>query len=50
MGWKYTSETTKKDNLTYDTTLYGYGNQGHTYGDKLSADDRKAVIEYLKTL
>jgi cytochrome c5 len=50
LGWKYTSETTKKDNLTYDTTLYGYGNQGHTYGDKLSADDRKAVIEYLKTL
>jgi mono/diheme cytochrome c family protein len=50
VGWKYTNETAKKDNLTYDTTLYGYGNQGHYYGDKLSADDRKAVIEYLKTL
>ncbi len=33
-----------------DTTLLGYGNQGHTYGDALSPDDRAAVIEYLKTL
>jgi cytochrome c5 len=50
VGWKYTTETTKKDNSTYDTTLYGYGNQGHYYGDKLTTDERKAVIEYLKTL
>ena len=50
VGWKYNIETTKKDNLTYDTTLLGYGNQGHLYGDKLSADERKALIEYLKTL
>jgi cytochrome c5 len=34
----------------YDTTLLGYGNGGHTYGDALSADDRAALIEYLKTL
>ena len=34
----------------YDTTLRGYGNSGHTFGDALSTDERQAVIEYLKTL
>lgn len=34
----------------YDTTLPGYSNQGHTFGDDLSATDRAAVLEYLKTL
>ena len=34
----------------YDTTKPGYGNGGHTYGDALSADDRAALLEYLKTL
>ena len=34
----------------YDTDLSGYSNQGHTFGDALSPDDRKAVLEYLKTL
>jgi mono/diheme cytochrome c family protein len=34
----------------YDTTQPGRGNGGHTYGDKLSETERRAVIEYLKTL
>jgi len=34
----------------YDTTLLGYSNTGHTFGDSLSTDERKALIEYLKTL
>jgi hypothetical protein len=34
----------------YDTSQPGRGNQGHTFGDKLSEDERVAVIEYLKTL
>ncbi len=34
----------------YDTTLPGHTNPGHTFGDGLSADDRLAVLEYLKTL
>jgi len=34
----------------YDTTLVGYGNAGHTYGDELTPDEREAVLEYLKTL
>ena len=34
----------------YNTTIPGYGNYGHTYGDRLSGQERKAIIEYLKTL
>ena len=34
----------------YDTTQPGRGNGGHTFGDKLSEEERRAVIEYLKTL
>jgi cytochrome c5 len=34
----------------YDTSLPGYANGGHTFGDRLSRDERAAVIEYLKTL
>ena len=34
----------------YDTTQPGRGNGGHTFGDRLSGDERRAVIEYLKTL
>jgi mono/diheme cytochrome c family protein len=34
----------------YDTTRPGRGNGGHTYGDDLTDADRRAVIEYLKTL
>ena len=34
----------------YDTTKPGRGNGGHTYGDDLTDAERRAVIEYLKTL
>ena len=34
----------------YDTTLPGRGNSGHTFGDVLTEAERRAVIEYLKTL
>ena len=34
----------------YDTRDPGYSNAGHTFGDALSATDRTALIEYLKTL
>jgi hypothetical protein len=32
-----------------DTAERGNGNQGHTYGTTLSAADKKALVEYLKT-
>lgn len=34
----------------YDTTQRGRGNAGHTYGDELTDGERRAVIEYLKSL
>jgi RoxA-like, cytochrome c-like len=34
----------------YDTTQPGRGNGGHTFGDHFSDDERRAVVEYLKTL
>ena len=34
----------------YDTQQPGYGNQGHTYGDSLSSEERRALLEYIKTL
>jgi len=50
IGWPY-QERSSADNIsTYNTTLSGYGNQGHIYGDNLSEDDRIALMEYLKTL
>jgi mono/diheme cytochrome c family protein len=36
--------------LIYDTTQPGRGNGGHTFGDELTEEQRRAVIEYLKTL
>jgi mono/diheme cytochrome c family protein len=49
VGWAYTRENGSVDQQTYNTTLSGYGNQGHTYGDVLSTEEREALIEYLKT-
>lgn len=50
IGWHYTAEPGKTDNNTYDTTLPGYGNGGHVFGDVLPAAGRRALLEYLKTL
>ena len=36
--------------LVYDSTQPSYGNQGHTFGDAFSDEERAAVIAYLKTL
>ena len=36
--------------LVYDTTYLSQSNQGHPFGDHLSDAERRAVIEYLKTL
>jgi mono/diheme cytochrome c family protein len=58
VGWKTTLVTADppesmhpiEKRRIYDTTQPGRGNQGHTFGDKLSDEDRRALIEYLKTL
>ncbi len=48
-GWKFTAHE-KPGRHIYNTTLNGYGNTGHYFGDKLNSSERKAIIEYLKTL
>jgi mono/diheme cytochrome c family protein len=50
IGWKHKPETKGGSTSTYDTTIPGYGNYGHYFGDALTEAERKAVIEYLKTL
>ena len=49
-GWKYEVKDNRDDRRIYNTDKPGYRNTGHTFGDRLSCEDRKAVIEYLKTL
>ena len=49
-GWKYTPHDTAGGKTVYNTTLHGYGNYGHYFGDALTGKERKAIIEYLKTL
>jgi hypothetical protein len=49
-GWKFTVSDRQYTYSTYNTTVPGYSNKGHYFGDKLTGEERKAVIEYLKTL
>lgn len=50
VGWQYQEQSAGGDKTIYDTTLLGYSNQGHTFGDSLTSEERSALIEYLKTL
>ena len=50
VGWQYEREEKSKGKWTFDTNLPGYSNKGHYFGDEFTTDERKAVIEYLKTL
>ncbi len=48
-GWQFTT-LQQPAKGSYNTTLAGYGNYGHKFGDKLTDHERTAIIEYLKTL
>ncbi|MFN3200663.1 MAG: hypothetical protein ACE366_19855 [Bradymonadia bacterium] len=55
LGWPHEAVTAEEmeafgDALTYDTTELGYSNEGHTFGDALTDEERLALLEYLKTL
>ncbi len=58
VGWDYQAlrqgrevfASLDEQKWVYDTTRTGYGNQGHDFGDVLTSDERRALIEYLKTL
>ncbi len=50
LGYKFTREEKDGGRKVYNTTLPGYGNYGHIFGDKLNDRERRSVLEYLKTL
>jgi cytochrome c5 len=58
LGWRYRAlkqgreqfASLEEQKWVYDTTRRGYGNQGHDFGDELSDRERRALLEYLKTL
>lgn len=50
MSWKFKVEQQPGGPDVYNTDLPGYGNYGHYFGDKFGDAERKAVLEYLKTL
>ena len=43
-------EPIERQHSLFDSTRFGLGNGGHTYGDALAPDARRDLIEYLKTL
>jgi mono/diheme cytochrome c family protein len=49
-GWKFKVEEKPGTSSVYNTTIQGYGNYGHYFGDALTDEERRSVIEYLKTL
>lgn len=56
VGWRFEqveegSSVSPADRARYfDSSRFGLGKGGHAFGDKLGADERGALIEYLKTL
>ena len=50
IGWKYQQREKANSKKVYNTTIPGYSNKGHYFGDAFSQKERLAVIEYLKTL
>jgi hypothetical protein len=50
VGFDSESAEAQKQGFRVDVAERGNGNQGHLYGTGLSAPDKKALIEYLKTI
>jgi Cytochrome c len=54
VGWKaepFDPKAPPKDaKRVFDSSRWGLSNKGHTFGDKLTAEQRTDLIEYLKTL
>lgn len=57
LGWPWDPVDVPQDRvpeaeraMVYDTTLWSQSNAGHPFGDHLTDAERRAVVEYLKTL
>jgi cytochrome c peroxidase len=49
-GKPFLSQAAIDHGTIYDTKAFGHGNMGHPFGDRLTAAERRAVIEFLKSL
>jgi mono/diheme cytochrome c family protein len=50
MGFVSEGESAQRSGSIYDTSKEGNGNQGHLWGVELMPDEKRALVEYLKTL
>jgi cytochrome c2 len=50
VGFVSTGAEAARLGFEYDTTVPGNSNQGHTYGTELSEEQKRALVEFLKTL
>jgi mono/diheme cytochrome c family protein len=50
VGFVSTGPLAERGGTVYDVSLPGNSNAGHTYGTELPPDEKRALIEYLKSL
>ena len=50
LGYVSSGPAAQAQGFLFDTSLPGNSNEGHTYGTNLSAADKDALLEYMKTL
>jgi hypothetical protein len=50
VGFVSTGAEAARLGFEYDTSVPGNSNQGHTYGTELSEEQKRALVEFLKTL
>jgi hypothetical protein len=50
VGFVSQGEEAERIGFRYDTSVPGNSNQGHLFGTDLPKDQKKALLEYLKTL
>lgn len=50
VGFVFDGPDAEADGEAFDTSLPGNSNGGHLYGTGLSAEDKRALLEFLKTL
>jgi Cytochrome c len=50
VGFVYDTVDAQRSGFLYDTTIPGNGNGGHLFGTKLADEQKKDLIEYMKTL
>ena len=49
-GFVHDGPDAERHGFRYDTTVAGNGNQGHEFGTDLPEQEKRALVEYLKTL